>query len=73
MVELEPLPARKPTKEPVFVLPRLPETNTISTAAYAAVAAKTLSLVAAVETLMPVANKMIKVSTSARRISGFRK
>lgn len=56
---------------PHFALAKSPETNTTSTAAYAAVAAKIASRFALVVTLNPSAKKMMKVMTSARRALGF--
>lgn len=57
--------------ELALALPRLPETKTTSTAAYAAVAAKILSRVAAVERLKPRAKSTMKLMTRASRASGF--
>lgn len=54
-----------------FAFARSPETNTTSTAAYAAVAAKIASRFALVVTLRPSAKKTMKVITSARRALGF--
>lgn len=57
--------------ELVLALPRLPETKMTSTAAYAAVAPKILSRVAAVKRLKPRAKSTMRLMTRGSRASGF--
>lgn len=58
------------TSQPGCTLPRFPDTNTTSTAAYAAVAAKMLSRVALVETRMLIAKRRMNSRSKISRALG---
>ena len=60
-----------PDYVPVLTFPRFPDTNTTSTAEYAAVAAKIASRLALVVTLSPTVNATIKTITRASLAFGL--